>query len=85
LVNAIHDGSWGNLSKVNKMQAEAGKGSAPRKNGNQESYSENHSKIFGESGPLARKKREEALQELTRLSEELGLYDEPSERDSRTD
>jgi hypothetical protein len=64
---------------------EAGKGSAPRKNVNQSAYSENHSKIFGESGFLARKKREEALQELTRLSEELDLYDEPPQRNSRTD
>jgi hypothetical protein len=65
--------------------AEAGKGSAPRKTANQDAYSENHLKIFGESGFLARKKREEALQELTRLSEELDLYDEPPQRNSRTD
>jgi hypothetical protein len=57
--------------------SDAGKGSAPRKTADQNSYSENHSKIFGESGFLARKKREEALQELARLSEELSLYDEP--------
>lgn len=68
--------------------SEAGKGSAPRKSADYENYSSNHSKIFGNSGPLERKKQEEALralQELTRLTEELGLYDEPSERNSRTD
>jgi hypothetical protein len=57
--------------------SEAGKGSAPRKTAAQTTYAENHSKIFGESGFLARKRREEALQELVRLSEELDLYDEP--------
>lgn len=67
------------------MQAEAGKGSGMRKTADFETYSENHSKIFGDSGPLARKKREEALLELVRVSEEIGLYDVPSDRDSRKD
>jgi len=66
-------------------QAEAGKGSSPRKNPDNTAYAENHSKIFGESGFLARKKRDEALQELVDRGQELGLYDEPSQRNSRTD
>lgn len=53
------------------MQAEAGKGSSPRKNSDQEAYRENWEKIFG------KKKQEEALEELANLSQELGLYDEP--------
>lgn len=51
------------------MQAEAGKGSAPRKNQDQDAYRDNWDRIFGQ------KKREEALEELTRLTEEMGLYD----------
>jgi hypothetical protein len=53
----------------------AGKGSAPRKTADDVAYGENYSKIFGDVGPLARKKRMEALDELVRLSEELGLYE----------
>ena len=52
------------------MQAEAGKGSAPRKNQDQDAYRQNWDMIFG------KKKRNEALEELVRLSEEAGLYDE---------
>jgi hypothetical protein len=41
-------------------QAEAGKGSAPRKAQDQKSYSENYDRIFGGNSWLERKKREEA-------------------------
>ena len=59
------------------MYAEAGKGSAPRKNQDQDSYRDNWERIFG------KKKRNEALEELVRLSEEAGLYDEKPESDKK--
>ena len=59
------------------MQAEAGKGSAPRKNQDQDAYRQNWDMIFG------KKKRYEALEELVRLSEEAGLYDEKPESDKK--
>ena len=59
------------------MQAEAGKGSAPRKNQDQDAYRQNWEAIFG------KKKRYEALEELVRLSEEAGLYDEKPESDKK--
>lgn len=59
------------------MQAEAGKGSAPRKNQDQGAYRQNWEAIFG------KKKRHEALEELTSLSEELGLYDEQPKSDEK--
>lgn len=39
--------------------SEAGKGSSPRKNQDQKKYEENYSKIFGDNGFLARKRKEE--------------------------
>jgi hypothetical protein len=65
------------------MQSEAGKGSAPRKQQDSKSYSENHAKIFGDTSWLDRKKKEEqyrrdsdaALQSLVDESQRLGLYD----------
>lgn len=41
------------------MAAEAGKGSAPRKKQDQEAYTENYSKIFGQNSWLERKKKQE--------------------------
>lgn len=62
--------------------SDAGKGDAPRKTANHDAYSSGYDRIFTDGGPLARKKRLEALDELTRLSQEMGLYDEPPERNS---
>ena len=62
--------------------SEAGKGDGMRKANDNAAYDANFTKIFGAVGPLERKKREEALRKLTELSEEMGLYDVPSERDS---
>ena len=59
------------------MQAEAGKGSAPRKNQDQDAYRQNWEAIFG------KKKRNDALEELVRLAEEAGLYDEKPESDTK--
>lgn len=59
------------------MQAEAGKGSAPRKNQDQDAYRQNWEAIFG------KKNRYEALEELVRISEEAGLYDEKPESDKK--
>ena len=59
------------------MQAEAGKGSAPRKNQDQDAYRQNWEDIFG------KKKRYKALEELVRLSEEAGFYDEKPESDKK--
>jgi len=56
--------------------SEAGKGSAPRKMTDQEAYAQNHEKIFGAVGPLARKKQEEELKNLAEFSEEHKLYSE---------
>ena len=61
----------------NKVKySEAGKGSAPRKMTDQEAYAQNHEKIFGAVGPLARKKQEEALKKIVEFSEEHNLYSE---------
>ena len=59
------------------MKAEAGKGSAPRKNQDQDAYRQNWEAIFG------KKKREEALDRLVSLSQEAGLYDEKPESDKK--
>lgn len=56
--------------------SEAGKGSSPRKNADHDAYTQNHEKIFGAVGPLARKKQEEALKNLVEFSEENKLYPE---------
>ena len=53
-------------------QAEAGKGSAPRKEADQDAYADGWDRIFGQA------KREAALKEMVRISEELKLYDEPN-------
>ena len=60
-------------------QAEAGKGSS-RRNEDLNAYETGHERIFGNNGFLERKKREEALQKLVELSEEMGLYDLPRPR-----
>lgn len=59
------------------MQAEAGKGSAPRKQQDQDAYRQNWEAIFGKN------KRYKALEELVRLSEEYGMYDEKPESDKK--
>ena len=59
------------------MQSEAGKGSAPRKQQDQDAYRQNWEAIFG------KKKRDEALDRLVSLSEEAGLYDEKPESDKK--
>lgn len=56
--------------------SEAGKGSSPRKNSDQEAYASNYENIFGSAGPLTKKKQEEALKKLTEFSEENNLYTE---------
>jgi len=48
--------------------SDGGKGSSRRPT-DETAYGDNYDKIFG------RKKREEALEELARISEELGLYE----------
>lgn len=54
-----------------------GKGSARRPSTvSDEQAADNWTNIFG-PGPLERKRREQALQELVRINESLGLYDEP--------
>ncbi len=65
------------------MSSDGGKGSAPRPFTDQETYLENHSRIFGKSRferrleeEAERKKREAALEEMVRINEELGLYDD---------
>lgn len=57
------------------MNREAGKGSGRRVE-DLNAYEDGHERIFGSGGFLARKKREESLQKLVDLSQELGLYDE---------
>jgi hypothetical protein len=51
----------------------AGKGSAPRKNQNYDAYADNYDRIFGRG---KKEKQKRALDEMVRLSEELGLYDD---------
>lgn len=56
--------------------SDGGKGSGRRPTAvSDEQVADNWSSIFGPS-PLERKRREEALAEMVRISEELGLYDE---------
>ena len=57
--------------------SDGGKGSGRRPQAVSDAQvADNWSNIFGPS-PLERKRREQALQEMVRVSEELGLYDEP--------
>jgi hypothetical protein len=57
--------------------SDGGKGSGRRPQAvSDEQVADNWSAIFG-IGPLERKRRQEALDEMVRISEELGLYDEP--------
>ena len=57
--------------------SDGGKGSGRRPQAvSDEQIADNWSNIFGPS-LLERKRREQALQEMVRVSEELGLYDEP--------
>lgn len=56
--------------------SDGGKGSGRRPTAvSDEQVADNWSSIFGPS-LLERKRREQALQEMVRVSEELGLYDE---------
>ena len=56
--------------------SDGGKGSGRRPSTvADEQIADNWSNIFGPS-PLERKRREQALAEMVRVSEELGLYDE---------
>lgn len=72
--------------------SDGGKGSSPRPfSVNQETYANNWEAIFGKKTPkevddaqaedeafalLEKQKREKALEEMVRINEELGLYDE---------
>lgn len=57
-----------------------GKGSSRRRGANDEAYRDNWDRIFGKS------KRENALNELTQLSQEMGLYEhEVSKIENETD
>ncbi len=51
------------------------KGSKPRPIENKEEFDKNWTKIFGKKKDVV-KEREEALQELARMSQEMGLYEE---------
>lgn len=51
------------------------KGSRPRPIENKEEFDKNWTKIFGKKKEVV-KEREEALQELARMSQEMGLYEE---------
>jgi hypothetical protein len=56
--------------------SDGGKGSGRRPNEiPDEQVKSNWDSIFGPS-PLERKKREQALDEMVRISQELGLYDD---------
>lgn len=55
--------------------SEAGKGSKPRKNQDNDSYGEGYDRIFGDK----KKRQRDALDEMVRISEELGLYDDPKD------
>ena len=62
--------------------SDGGKGSGRRPQAVSDAQvADNWSNIFGPS-PLERKRREQALQEMVRVSEELGLYDEPELQDT---
>ena len=72
--------------------SDGGKGSSPRPfSVDQKTYTDNWEKIFGKKTPkeiddaqaedeafaaIERQKREKALDEMVRINEELGLYDE---------
>lgn len=57
--------------------SDGGKGSGRRPQAvSDEQVADNWSAIFGIS-PLERKRRQQALDAMVRVSEELGLYDEP--------
>lgn len=51
------------------------KGSKPRPIENKEEFDKNWIKVFGKKKDVV-KEREEALQELARMSQEMGLYEE---------
>ncbi len=51
------------------------KGSKPRPIENKEEFDKNWTKVFGKKKDVV-KEREEALQELARMSQEMGLYEE---------
>jgi len=51
------------------------KGSRPRPIENKEEFDKNWTKVFGKKKEVV-KEREEALQELARMSQEMGLYEE---------
>ena len=51
------------------------KGSKPRPIENKEEFDKNWTKVFGKKKEVV-KEREEALQELARMSQEMGLYEE---------
>lgn len=63
--------------------SDGGKGSSPRPFTDRKQFEDNFKNVFGESKlerrireEAERKKREEALDEMVRVSQELGLYDE---------
>ena len=63
--------------------SDGGKGSAPRPFTDRDQFEKNFQSIFGESKlerkireEAERKKREAALDELVKINQELGLYDE---------
>lgn len=45
-----------------------------------DSYRDNHEKIFGKSKLQQRADTERALDEMTRINQELGLYDEQDDK-----
>jgi len=51
------------------------KGSRPRPIENKEEFDKNWTKVFGKKKDVV-KEREEALQELACMSQEMGLYEE---------
>jgi len=51
------------------------KGSKPRPIENKEEFDKKWTKVFGKKKDVV-KEREEALQELARMSQEMGLYEE---------
>lgn len=58
--------------------SDGGKGSSPRPYSvDQKTYADNWDQIFGKKEPKTDKeKQEKALDEMVRISQELGLYDE---------
>ena len=55
------------------------KGSKPRPIENKEEFDKNWTKIFGKKKEVV-KDREEALEELARISQEMGMYDEKEKK-----